>query len=59
MTGQAKPMKMLPILVLFYTAGFQSQSMRRYKDFEDIGKKYLSRGIIVVAVQFRIGFFGV
>ena len=52
-------MKMLPILVLFYTAGFQSQSMRRYKDFEDIGKKYLSRGIIVVAVQFRIGFFGV
>ncbi|KAF7635838.1 Carboxylic ester hydrolase [Meloidogyne graminicola] len=32
--------------------------MRRYKDFVDIGRKYLSKGIIVIAVQFRIGFLG-
>nr|CAD2133453.1 unnamed protein product [Meloidogyne enterolobii] len=49
---------LLPILVLVYTGGFETQSMRRYKDFEDIGKKYLSKGILVIAVQFRIGFLG-
>uniref|UniRef100_A0A914KW32 Carboxylic ester hydrolase n=1 Tax=Meloidogyne incognita TaxID=6306 RepID=A0A914KW32_MELIC len=49
---------LLPILVLIYTGGFETQSMRRYKDFEDIGRKYLSKGILVIAVQFRIGFLG-
>jgi hypothetical protein len=45
-------------MVIIYTGGFEFQSMRRYKDFEDIGKKYLSRNILVIAIQFRIGYFG-
>uniref|UniRef100_A0A1I8BWM2 Transposase n=1 Tax=Meloidogyne hapla TaxID=6305 RepID=A0A1I8BWM2_MELHA len=32
--------------------------MRRYKDYVDIGRKYLSKGIVVIAIQFRIGFLG-
>jgi hypothetical protein len=32
--------------------------MRRYSDFEEIGRKYLSRSILVVTIDFRLGVLG-
>ncbi|KAI1727276.1 carboxylesterase family domain-containing protein [Ditylenchus destructor] len=48
-----------PILVLICVGGFQTGSMRRYtKNVTEIVLKYVRKGIIVVAIQFRIGFLG-
>jgi hypothetical protein len=49
---------LLPTLLLVYTGGFEFQSMRRYQDYDEIARKFLARGIAVMAVQFRIGYFG-
>ncbi|KAL3082701.1 hypothetical protein niasHS_010503 [Heterodera schachtii] len=53
--GANKPLK--PLLVLIYVGGFEVGT-RRYKNYEEIGQKFLARDIVVATIQFRIGFLG-
>jgi carboxylesterase type B len=49
---------LLPVLAIFHGGGFQQGSARRYPNTTEIGHKYLSQGILVVVLQFRIGVLG-
>uniref|UniRef100_A0A914HX89 Carboxylesterase type B domain-containing protein n=1 Tax=Globodera rostochiensis TaxID=31243 RepID=A0A914HX89_GLORO len=46
-----------PVLVIIHGGGFEIGSAHQY-DFEDIGEKFVRRGIMVVVVQYRLGIFG-
>uniref|UniRef100_A0A914I054 Carboxylesterase type B domain-containing protein n=1 Tax=Globodera rostochiensis TaxID=31243 RepID=A0A914I054_GLORO len=46
-----------PLLVAIYVGGFEVGT-RRYKNYTEIGHKFLSRDIAVATIQFRIGFLG-
>uniref|UniRef100_A0A183CH80 COesterase domain-containing protein n=1 Tax=Globodera pallida TaxID=36090 RepID=A0A183CH80_GLOPA len=46
-----------PLLVAIYVGGFEV-GPRRYKNYTEIGHKFLSRDIAVATIQFRIGFLG-
>jgi carboxylesterase type B len=47
-----------PVLVLIHGGFFSIGSARKFSNFEYIGEKLVTRGIVVVALQYRLGFLG-
>ncbi|KAL3106282.1 hypothetical protein niasHT_013825 [Heterodera trifolii] len=56
--GQMEVETLLPMLVLIHGGAFSIGSARQFADHRDIGAKFVSHGIVVVAIQYRLGVFG-
>uniref|UniRef100_A0A914HY51 Carboxylic ester hydrolase n=1 Tax=Globodera rostochiensis TaxID=31243 RepID=A0A914HY51_GLORO len=56
--GANKWDELLPVLVLIHGGAFSVGSSRQFVDHKDIGTKFVSHGIVVVSVQYRLGVFG-
>ncbi|KAL3071723.1 hypothetical protein niasHT_035624 [Heterodera trifolii] len=50
--------QLLPVLILIHGGAFSIGSSRQFGDHRDIGAKFVSHGIVVVAIQYRLGVFG-
>ncbi|KAH7701858.1 CRE-GES-1 protein [Aphelenchoides avenae] len=47
-----------PVMVILHGGGFAFGSAMYYRDYADISKNFVSEGIVVVAVQYRLAVYG-
>lgn len=47
-----------PVMVLVHGGGFAFGSAMYYRDYQDIAENFVSKGIVVVAIQYRLGVYG-
>ncbi|KAH7721530.1 CBN-GES-1 protein [Aphelenchoides avenae] len=47
-----------PALVMVHGGSYEAGSARRYGDYQELVRKYVSKGIIVVTIQYRLGVLG-
>lgn len=50
--------EMFPVLVLIHGGAFMVGSSRQFMDHKEIGAKFVSQGIVVVSIQYRLGVLG-
>ncbi|KAH7700452.1 CRE-GES-1 protein, partial [Aphelenchoides avenae] len=47
-----------PVMVMIHGGSYESGSARRYADYRQLMRKFVSKGIVVVTIQYRLGFLG-
>ncbi|KAH7711698.1 CRE-GES-1 protein [Aphelenchoides avenae] len=47
-----------PVMVIIHGGGFAFGSAMHYRDSADLGNSFVSKGIVVVAIQYRLGVYG-
>ncbi|KAH7698897.1 GES-1 protein, partial [Aphelenchoides avenae] len=47
-----------PVLVIIHGGGFMAGSARMYRDYGDISDRFVSKGIVVVVMQYRLSLYG-
>jgi carboxylesterase type B len=45
-------------MFMVHGGGFEKGNSARYANVNEIGRKFTSKGIIIVAIQYRLGQFG-
>lgn len=47
-----------PVMVIIHLGGFATGSAMLYGDYDDIAANFVSKGIVVVVIQYRLGVHG-
>ncbi|KAH7709565.1 CRE-GES-1 protein [Aphelenchoides avenae] len=47
-----------PVMVIIHGGGFMTGSARMYRDYGDISDSFVSKGIVVVVIQYRLSLYG-
>ncbi|CAK5083483.1 unnamed protein product [Meloidogyne enterolobii] len=53
-----EPIQLYPILFIIHGGGFEVGSSHEYHNYTEIGKKFVSQGIIVISIHYRLGWIG-
>ena len=51
-------MEGFPVLVLIHGGGFEVGYSQDYGNYEDIGEKFVSQGVVVATIDYRLGWIG-
>lgn len=46
-------------MVIIHGGGFMAGSARMYRDYGDISDSFVSKGIVVVVIQYRLSLYGI
>jgi carboxylesterase type B len=49
---------LFPAIVFIHGGGFATGSAVAYNNFTDIGRRYVQKGIVTVAIQYRLSVLG-
>uniref|UniRef100_A0A915MCT9 Carboxylic ester hydrolase n=1 Tax=Meloidogyne javanica TaxID=6303 RepID=A0A915MCT9_MELJA len=53
-----EPIQLYPILFIIHGGGFDVGSSHEYHNYTEIGKRFVSQGIIVISIHYRLGWIG-
>ncbi|KAI1706995.1 carboxylesterase family domain-containing protein [Ditylenchus destructor] len=53
-----KKNKKYPVVVFIFAGGYKSGSARSFRDYNDISEHFVSKGIVAVMIQYRVGIWG-